>query len=85
MIAGIILVILGFFLFLLPPWFVKLIGLICFVLGVISILRNAKTFLFELIDHIKGTSKPNYQDEARRACGKAAPKRDKNATPPWEE
>lgn len=74
MIAGIILVILGFFLFLLPPWFVKLIGLICFILGVISILRNAKTFLFELIDHIKGTD-----------SSKAEPKRDKNATPPWEE
>lgn len=74
MIAGIILVILGFFLFLLPPWFMKLIGLICFVLGIISILRNAKTFLFELIDHIKGTG-----------TSKTAPKGDRDTTPPWEK
>ena len=72
MIAGIILVVLGFLLFLLPPWFLKLIGLICFILGIILLLRSCKTFLFNLIDHTKGTNK-------------VTPKRNKNAAPPWEE
>lgn len=50
-----------------------------------AIWRAIKRFTFEAIDRANGVGKPNYQDEARRACGKAAPKQDKNATPPWEE
>lgn len=50
-----------------------------------AIWRAIKRFTFGAIDHANGANRPNYQDEARRACGKAEPKQDKNATPPWEE
>lgn len=50
-----------------------------------AIWRAIKRFTFEVIDRTNGTNRPNYRDEARRACGKAEPKQDKKATPPWEE
>lgn len=50
-----------------------------------AIWRAIKRFTFEIIDRTNDANRPNYQDEARRACGKAEPKQDKNATPPWEE
>lgn len=72
---------------------IRLIGSALFFIGFFVILyfiiraiwRAIKRFTFEIIDHTNGASRPNYQDEARRACSKAAPKKDKNATPPWEE
>lgn len=72
---------------------IRILGGLLFLVGFFVILyfiiraiwRAIKRFTFEAIDRTNGTSKPNYQDEARRACGKAVPKRDKNATPPWEE
>lgn len=63
-----------------------LIGFFVIVYFIIrAIWRAIKRFTFEIIDHTNGAGRPNYRDEARRACGKATPKRDKNATPPWEE
>ena len=57
-----------------------------------TIWRAIKRFIFELIDHANGTgtgasgaSKKDYTREARNACEKVTPKKDKNATPPWEE
>lgn len=62
------------------------IGIFLIIFLVIrAIWRAIKRFTFEAIDRTNGTNRPNYQDEARRAYGKTAPKRDKNATPPWEE
>ena len=77
----------------------EMIQLICYLGGLLfligffvilyfiirAIWRAIKRFTFEAIDRANGTNRPNYQDEARRACGKAEPKQDKNATPPWEE
>lgn len=63
-----------------------LIGFFVIIYFIIrAIWRAIKRFTFEAIDRANGVSKPNYRDEARRACGKAASKQDKNATPPWEE
>lgn len=65
------LVVAGIILILLPFWSTKIIGIIC-ILG--GILIGFKNFLFELIDHIKGTG-----------SNKAAPKGDRDTTPPWEK
>lgn len=56
-----------------------------------SICRGLKNFLFELIDHINGssptadTSKQKYTYEAQRACEKVTPERKQGTKPPWEE
>lgn len=73
--------------------YIMLFGGAIFLIGFFVILyliiravwRAIKRFTFEIIDRTNGTSRPNYQDEARRACGSTAPKKDKNAAPPWEE
>ncbi len=72
---------------------IRILGGLLFLVGFFVILyfiirtiwRAIKRFTFEIIDRTNSTSRPNYQDEARRACGKTAPKRDKTAAPPWEE
>lgn len=72
---------------------IRMLGGLLFLIGFFVILyfiiraiwRAIKRFTFEAIDRANGVSKPNYREEARRACGKAEPKQDKNATPPWEE
>jgi len=81
------LLILGVILLLLIPIYIcKIIGLICVIIALAQILKR---FLFELIDHIKGTdtkaSQGDYASEARRACERVTPKKDKYETPPWEE
>ena len=67
---------------------------ICIIIFLIirAIWRAIKRFTFEVIDHANGTgtgasgaSKKDYTREARNACEKVTPKKDKNATPPWEE
>lgn len=63
---------------------ILIVFLIIFLI-VRAIWRAIKRFTFELIDHSNGTSRPNYQEEARRACGKSAPKRKQDTTPPWEK
>ena len=56
-----------------------------------SICRGFKNFIFELVDHIKGTapktstSKKDYTAEAQKAYEDVTPKRKQNITPPWEE
>lgn len=82
------LLIAGAILLLIPIrfWTCKLIGLICIIIALAQIFKR---FLFELIDHIKGTDtsteKNAYAAEARRACERVTPKKDKYETPPWEE
>lgn len=90
MAKGIILIICGFLLFLFP--YVSIIGIVLFLYGIYCTLKGLKKFIFELIDHIKGTgtgasgaSKKDYTREAREACEKVTPKRKRDATPPWEE
>ena len=62
---------------------IAILMLICFGLIIYLIIRN-------IFRAIRGavTGEPqnrDYRDEARRACEKVTPKRDKNAAPPWEE
>ena len=83
MTIGIILIICGFTLCAFPG--VGIIGLILIIYGIYRSLKGLKKFIFELIDHIKGTDRPDYRDEARRACGTSGSKQRKETKPPWEE
>lgn len=71
LIAGVIL------LFLIPFWTCKIIGLICLIGGIILII-------YQGITKIKAGSN-KYANEARKAYERTTPKKDKYATPPWEE
>ncbi len=69
--SWILLFIAGAFLIIAPLLITKIPGIICIICGIYSLVSQ----------HKKG----DYRDEAQRACEKVTPKRDKNATPPWEE
>ena len=72
--------------------FLFLIGACVIIYLIIrSIWRAFKSFLFELVDHIKGTaprtntSNTKYIAEARKACENVTPKQKQDETPPWEQ
>lgn len=66
---GTALILVGIAIILFTPGFIKIMGLVCLIIG-INCMRTAKK---------------DYRDEARKACEKVTPKRKRDATPPWEE
>lgn len=61
----------GIFLLIAPFYITKIPGIICIICGICTVVSQRK--------------KGDYKSEARRACEKVTPKRNKNITPPWEE
>lgn len=79
LIAGIVLILFGFisdFLIAIP------FALLCFLGAFVLVVIQG---IMEIINKDKMPQRKDYQGEARRACEKVTPKRDKNAVPPWEE
>lgn len=59
------------------------------ILWIISLGLIAYLIIRNIFRAIKGTATgvsqgANYRDEARRACEKVTPKKNKDTTPPWE-
>ena len=69
--SSILLFIGGIFLLIAPFLITNIAGIICIICGICLAVSQRK--------------KGDYKNEARRACEKVTPKRDKNAVPPWEE
>ena len=69
---GIVLIFVAILISGIPP--LRLLTPILLIIGIVFCIRSFKKFLFDLIDHAKGTN-----------SSKATPKRDKDATPPWEK
>lgn len=79
LIAGIILLLFGFisgFLVAIP------FALLCFFGAFVLVVVQG---IMEIINKNKVSQSGSYSDEARRACEKVTPKRNKDITPPWEE
>lgn len=66
---GTALILVGIAIILFTPGFIKIMGLVCLIIG-INCMRTAKK---------------DYRGEARKACEKVTPKRKQDTTPPWEE
>lgn len=84
--AIIILVILVGLESIIEPQIASILGVLLLVcLGLIAylIIRN---IFWAVKDAVTGEPQGGgYRSEAKRACEKVTPKRDKNATPPWEK
>ena len=77
-IAGIILILFGFIsgLIIAIPF-----ALLCFFGAFVLVVVQG---IMEIINKNKTSQSGNYSDEARRACEKVTPKKNKDTTPPWE-
>lgn len=78
LITGIVLFVLGFItqLLILIPF-----GLLCLLGAFVLVVVQG---IVEIINKNKISQNGSYSDEARRACEKVTPKKNKDVTPPWE-
>lgn len=78
LIAGIVLFVLGFItqLLILIPF-----GLLCLLGAFVLVVVQG---IVEIINKNKISQNGSYSDEARKACEKVTPKKNKDVTPPWE-